>query len=506
MNKLRTSYLLIVVVFLSFLIMTVFNTISEVSDIRAYMREREMPALGIAAYSRLNSTAAHYKMVGENLLKDDYIRNWITGGEEDVDQLTSFMSEVRDGCGLLDASLVSDLSETYYGTDGRILKLSPDNIVRDGWYYHYRENVGESNIDSWYYPETGNIGLWVNIPVRDNNGRYIGVTGGGVDSDVFDRQLKAFEHDWELSIYMVRTDGRLVYSTDRRFLEPPEKAVDDIWGEPVLDRLSREKQNPDGIVILTGEGRGPVLWSGYMPEWETFLIIERSAEAMAAEVHSSMLSALIPESLLAVALFIFSFAVMRYMSLRAESSVKTERKILHRFQSVIYLQNNLLKKAETELRGGEKDQQRRSLRAGREALKMMLSSDSSGYGRVQVNVHEIISDLLLEKSSDFRRRGINLHSRFSSTQFIVAGNDALFGLVFEVLIDKAAASAADESEIVFLSRDRQSSVVVDIAFSHKKGIPADFDISPILPVLDTLNIRFSTEQTSRDNYIFHLEF
>jgi hypothetical protein len=80
---------------------------------------------------------------GRSMLQDDYIRDWIVSGAKDPAALIVFMDRVRKqfNYDLIDASIVDDLNETYYGTDGRILRLSPLNQERDGWYYVYRETV-----------------------------------------------------------------------------------------------------------------------------------------------------------------------------------------------------------------------------------------------------------------------------------------------------------------------------------------------------------------------------
>jgi len=506
MTSAQKYFLLNAVIFISFISMAVFNAYDESSKMRTFTREREIPALGIAAYSRLNNTAAYYKDAGSNLLQRDFIQNWITDGEVDVEGLLSFMEEIRAAYGLLDASLVSDLSETYYGTDGRVLNLSPDKPDRDGWYYHYRETVGKSNIDSWYYPETGVVGLYVNIPVRDENGDYIGVTGGGVDSTVFDRLLKTLENDWNIRIYMVRSDGRLVYATESQLLEPPVKMVDDIWEMPILDKITRDKHNAAGMVIEPDGNSGAILWAGYMPEWETFLIIERDSEAMSSAVRNALLASLVGGGFLTILLIILTLFVFRFVSRRTSLTVNTSRNFVHRFQSIIYIQNTMLEKAETMLVDSGEDFAGRELRQKREALKLMMSSDSRTLKVERVNLNDVIHDLLLKKSSEFLRRGINLHSRFSAKRFVISGNDTLVGFLIGDLLDKAAMAVADESEIVLLTGNLPQSVTLDIAFPFDFRTEIDFDVSMLKPVLEVMNANLEIDESGNGSRIFHLEF
>jgi hypothetical protein len=116
----------------------------------------------------------------------------------------------------------------------------------------------------------------VNVPIIDRDGRFIGVTGGGIDASQF---VKVF-HDYEtadgIHIYMVRNDGNLIYASRRELISSSKVSVDTIWQTPVFDTLSRSRSSASGFVLEPDGPSGAILWVKYMSNWNTYLVVERS--------------------------------------------------------------------------------------------------------------------------------------------------------------------------------------------------------------------------------------
>ncbi len=303
MRSTRMFVILSVAVLVGFLILTASHALQNGRRIRQFIYEHELPSIGLAVAANLDRTAAKYHRVGEELLRDGFLRDWILDGEQNEQELRAFMEETRARHNMLDASIVSDRTETYYGTDGRTLRLSPRNWERDGWYYSYRELMPESNIDAWYYPETGEIGMWVNVPIRDLDGRFLGVTGGGIDATEFSETMHSYDDHPGIVVYMARPDGQLVYATDRSLLAQPVKHLDELWDGAMIPRLQRSELGSQGVVIRPEGSRGPMLWLRYMQPWDTYLIVEHTPERLTARTWNEMLRTLLTSGLLATSLY-----------------------------------------------------------------------------------------------------------------------------------------------------------------------------------------------------------
>ncbi|SIQ69200.1 hypothetical protein SAMN05920897_11323 [Alkalispirochaeta americana] len=214
MIKTRFFVVISLSIILGFCALTGFHALQEGERTRNFIRDHEIRPLGMAVAAHLDRTASQYHRVGEELLRDGLLRDWIRGGEEDEEELRFFLESVRTRFDMIETSIVSDLTETFYSTDGRTLVLDPDNQDRDGWYYLYRDSLVETNIDAWYYPEKGQVLMWVNVPIFDKDGSFLGVTGGGVLAEDFTRTLLSFGQLPGVNVYMARRDGRIVYAGD----------------------------------------------------------------------------------------------------------------------------------------------------------------------------------------------------------------------------------------------------------------------------------------------------
>ncbi len=256
----------------------------------------------------LDRTAAEYQRFGHELLRDDFLRDWIVGGEEDEDELRAFLEEIRAQYGMMDASIVSDCSETYYGTDGRTVRISPDNWERDGWYYLYREEMPEANIDTWYYPEAGRIGMWVNVSIRDSDGSFLGITGGGVEAREFSRVLHSYGELPGINVFLARRDGQLVYASDRNLLREPGH-IDSVSAVPITEQVDGT-QGIAGRCFMPDGPTGSLLWARYSEPWDTFIAIEKTGDIIDERIRGMSIRTLIGGGALAATLYASTLTVI----------------------------------------------------------------------------------------------------------------------------------------------------------------------------------------------------
>ncbi len=311
-----------VLILAGFLALTGFHSVQEGRRTRDFIRDHEMRPLGMALSANLDRTAAQYHRAGEELLRDGFIRDWILAGERDEEELRSFLEGVRARFDMMDASIVSDRTETYYGTDGRTLVLDPNDQERDGWYYLYRDSLVETNIDSWYYPETGRVGMWVNVPIQDEDGTFLGVAGGGVIADDFTETLLAFGELPGVNVYLARKDGHLVYAKDASLLRSGA-GIDDLWGVALTDLVTRGASDESSIVIEPHGPTGALLWASFSSDWNTFLVLEKSGEIVAARMRTTALNSALAGGILTVAFSGITLSIVRVARRRIRQQAET---------------------------------------------------------------------------------------------------------------------------------------------------------------------------------------
>lgn len=307
--KERLFHLLSLVVFLAFAVLTIFYAWQDSRRVEHFVQQYELPSIGMAVAASLDRTAGEYYRIGDEMLRYDFLRDWILAGEKDVEALRRFLSDISLRFHLANASVVSDRSETYYSDDQRIVKLDPNNLSRDGWYYLYRDTLRDTNIDTWYYAEEDKLHIWVNVPIFDDEGEFLGLTGVGVDSDDFTEMLMAYGRLDGVNVYLARIDGQLVYANDRQLLAE-QRSLSYLWNTELNSILT--SQDDAGFLVFPEGDSGAVLWIRYMKSWNTWLVVEKTAQSIQSRVNESWQGSALLGGFLGMILFLVIFSSITY--------------------------------------------------------------------------------------------------------------------------------------------------------------------------------------------------
>ncbi len=500
-------------------------TLSRIERARArdFVRKREIPALGQAIVARLSLAVAEYRRAGEAMLDDGIVRDWILSGERDPFALISFMSAKRADFGrdLLDMSIVSDASETFYSSDGRILALSPEMKERDGWYYAYRDSVPSGNVDSWYNDETGVIEMYVNVPILGDDGAFLGVAGGSINSDQFMETVRAFEREHSARVYLFRGDGEIVYATNRSLVRDRVLSADSAWNEPVLPSLMRTQESPFGVVLEPNGPGGPVLWGGRIPDWDTFVIVERGPEEIRSLASEGFVRSFALEGVLfavMIAAFIVSWTYLARRSLAEErirlAADARSRAIVEGHSRLGALAEGwlsglgeaLLAKNAADLGGKDAIANARFLSDSRVALKALSARESSVPAASPFPMSETVSAVRASYAGELARRGISLVVTEIDRGLVAHSNEALVRLAVGELIG-AVASRVDRPAEFFLSlsgtRDRPC---LDLAVPAAEPAVREGESSLPGMILESIGAAFRYLEVNESVGVYHAEF
>ncbi|MDC7126569.1 MAG: PDC sensor domain-containing protein [Spirochaetales bacterium] len=490
----------VIIVAFAILILTVSNGLTSV--MKNYTVDTELPLLGAATSAELDSIADKYKQVGRSLLVDDIIINWIEDGEKDPDSVISFMKDVRDSNSLFDASIVSDITEMFYCTDGRIMRLDPNNKIRDGWYYYYREQSRKVIIDSWYYADSDTIAIWINIPIFDSDGTFLGVTGGGIDSSLLDKLLKKYENKWKLELYLFREDGKLVYATDRKQLLTNVKTIDDILNYNIFENLQRHKNDSSGVIIRDDE-RDLLLWGGYMPAWKSYFVISRGSDIIKEQVYSIVRGIIFLEALLTFILVIMTILILRLTYARAIDSIKDSRNITQYLQSIIFVQQELVKKV---LKDEGSDFVKDKIKSCLESLQNLSElSDKRLPEGTFLNISDVINEYIILKTPELTKRDINLVNSNSSSPLLIKTQAAIVPSLIVLILDEIIEDSVVPGELFLVTGKSEEYCFIESVYSPKQQNRGERSFFSLIPLFERLNIKAVSRQ-SGGNQIIRIEF
>jgi diguanylate cyclase (GGDEF)-like protein len=148
-------------------------------------------------------------MAGNTLLEDA-----LRDAEVEPQKLSLYLREIQQRSGAITTFLVSDATRRYYHPSGVLKQVSPSD-PQDRWYFRFRNTAQaiEINIDR----DTADLSrttAFINVRLQDAGGRFLGVTGLGLDLRSLEKQLRHYQKQYGARILLVDRGGKVVLSSD----------------------------------------------------------------------------------------------------------------------------------------------------------------------------------------------------------------------------------------------------------------------------------------------------
>lgn len=133
-----------------------------------------------------------------------------------------YLTSIRNGFGYSMVFAVNDASKAYYTCDGISKYIAPETNEQDIWYKVFMERDAElpylldvdiDEVNNWA------LSVFVNTAVYDENGRYIGLCGVGVDMTELQRLLERYERIYDVKIDLINSEGLIQVDTDAANIE-----------------------------------------------------------------------------------------------------------------------------------------------------------------------------------------------------------------------------------------------------------------------------------------------
>lgn len=137
-------------------------------------------------------------------------------------EASEYLTSIRNGFGYSMVFAVNDASKAYYTCDGISKYLAPEINDQDIWYKVFMERDSElpylldvdiDAVNNWA------LSVFVNTAVYDDNGKYIGLCGVGVDMTELQRLLERYERIYDVKIDLINSEGLIQVDTDAANIE-----------------------------------------------------------------------------------------------------------------------------------------------------------------------------------------------------------------------------------------------------------------------------------------------
>ena len=282
---------------------------------------QELPLTSSNIYSEIQKDLVRPVLISSTMAHDTFLRDWVLGGERDVDAMARYLREIKARYGAFSSFFVSDRSARYYTGKGILKQVSPQ-VPRDVWYYRVRAmpEPYEINVD----PDLANrdaLTIFVNYRVFDFDGRFLGATGVGLTVDAVRHLISSYQQRFQRTIYFVDAAGKIILFGN---LSGRQEA--DLRATPglrdLVDRILREKSG--SYQFRDGSGLH-LLNVNYIPELKWYLFVEKRADAALANIRQTLyINLAVCLGITLLVLFLTHAALARYQQ-RIEDMAATDK-------------------------------------------------------------------------------------------------------------------------------------------------------------------------------------
>lgn len=255
-----------------FLITSVVSYMVSLTMARKGLTDSILPLTSDNIYSEIQKDLIRPIFIASMMAGDTFLRDWVMAGEQDIERMTRYLSEIRTRYQTITSFFVSDKTSNYYFAGG-VLKNIRANDPRDIWYYRVRDMQApyELNVD----PDLANhdtMTIFINHRVFDYNGNFIGATGCGLSVDSMTRLIREYEQRYQRHIFFIDTKGAVTFSADRNSPQHLSE-IEGLAG--IAEQILRTDH---GVFSYERGDRTFHLNTRFLKELNWYLLVEQSLE------------------------------------------------------------------------------------------------------------------------------------------------------------------------------------------------------------------------------------
>ncbi|MCW8995240.1 MAG: sensor domain-containing diguanylate cyclase [Psychromonas sp.] len=269
---------------------------------------QEMPLTLDNVYSDIQHDLLMPQLVGSLMANDTFLHDWIAGGMQNIDEISRYLSHLKEKYGLFTAFFVSEKTRRYFYAGGLLKTISDKNPV-DQWYFHFQntEKESELNID----PDMSNsnkLAIFINVKVRNKNNNLIGITGVGLNLENVKAQFDSYYHKYAKTVYFLNKKGDLLLSGSNG------AEGDNIYKkEGIKEVASQILKTNEGSFAYQYQGKHYLLITRYVKELDLFLCVEaQSGKITPALLKPFIINIVIIIFLLLTVLYLILKTIARY--------------------------------------------------------------------------------------------------------------------------------------------------------------------------------------------------
>lgn len=307
----RLLMALAAILLIGFLAVNFLNFQVSRKAVREALVEHELPLTSDNIYSEIQASLLRPIYISSLMAHDTFLKDWMVAGEHNPSKVTRYLHEIQRRYDVFSTFVVSALTRRYYHFNGILKEVSPAS-AKDQWFFTMENHDQGYRVDLDTNEAASNqLTIFVNHKIHDDTGRFIGVTGLGLDVTAVAELIEHYRSRYGREIFFVDRRGVVKSHRDDRFVGRVNIREKTGLGSVADEILSGE----DGSTSYTGEDGQVFVRYRFIPELDWYLVVESPEKATLAPLRRSLYTNLLIGSLITLLVLVISgYTVHRFQA------------------------------------------------------------------------------------------------------------------------------------------------------------------------------------------------
>jgi diguanylate cyclase (GGDEF)-like protein len=294
-----------------FLTVNLYSLSVSSGAVRDMLVQNTLPLTSNNIYSDIQASLLRPIYVSSLMAHDTFLIDWMAQGEQDTDKVIRYLQAIQERYDVFSAFVVSALTLKYYHYDGVLKTLAPGS-TKDQWFFSMASHPAAYRVDIDTNEAASNrLTIFINHKILDTEGRFIGVTGVGLDVANMSQLIADYKERYDRDIYFVDRRGVIQSHADERLI-----GTTDIHGREGIRAVADEILGGDQGSLIYADDHGTVfLRYRFIPELDWYLIVEQAERAAVASLRAAFYRNLAVGAVVTlVVLVISTYTVRRFQA------------------------------------------------------------------------------------------------------------------------------------------------------------------------------------------------
>jgi diguanylate cyclase (GGDEF)-like protein len=277
---------IVAVLMLGFIITSLLSYMVTKKYVVGSTVEQTLPLISDNIYSEIKKDLLDPINVSSLMANDEFLVNWVLSGEEDVNQITNYLSRIKNSYGYTSVFFVSEKTHNYYYYDGILKQISKDD-AHDVWYFDFKEmgRPVDLDVDSDEASQ-GTLTVFINHRLESKDGKFLGVTGIGLELRNIGEKLADYQEEYGHNVYLVDKIGMIQIHCDPNLVENVN-----ILEQDGINDLNGQILSPNDEIQIyeykDNEG-SKAISIRYIPEFDWYLVVEKNHDSSLIQAKRSL--------------------------------------------------------------------------------------------------------------------------------------------------------------------------------------------------------------------------